>query len=109
MLYAAFHFSTGRWYVGQTINTITERARQHWWSRRDATDYLHLALADDPDPMCWLPLPLERVPPEVWREPIPHQAGWRERERTRFRQVATIRERYWVNRLRSLWPKGWNS
>ena len=109
MLYAAFHFPTGRWYVGQTINTIAQRARQHWWARRDATDYLHLALADDPDPMTWLALPLERIPPEEWREPMPHSAGWRDKERTQFRKVATIRERYWVNKLTTLWPKGWNS
>ena len=52
LVYGAFHFSTGKWYVGQTINTVLQRAKQHWWSRPTTRDYMHLAMADDPDPMC---------------------------------------------------------
>jgi hypothetical protein len=66
MIYGAYHFPSGKWYVGQTINTIQERARQHWWARKSAMDYLHLTLADDPDPMCWVAFPLEKVPKERW-------------------------------------------
>jgi len=110
MVYGAYHFPTGRWYVGQTINTVRERARQHWWARKSAKDFLHLAMADDPDPMTWIAFPLEAIPKELWRcPPSERQADWRKRERARFRAVATPRERYWVDKLRSMWPKGWNS
>ena len=64
MIYAAFHCPTGKFYVGQTINTIQARARDHWYARRKATDYFHLALADDLDPMCLVFFALERVPLE---------------------------------------------
>jgi len=30
MIYGAYHLPTGRWYVGQTVTTVQERARQHW-------------------------------------------------------------------------------
>jgi len=110
MVYGAYHFPTGRWYVGQTINTVRERARQHWYARKSARDFLHLALADDPDPMTWLALPLEAIPMELWRTPErERQANWRKKECAKFREVATPRERYWVDKLRSMWPKGWNS
>jgi hypothetical protein len=95
--------------VGQTINTIQNRAREHWYGRSQAKDHLHLTLADDPDPMCLVFLPLECIPKEEWAEPTPRQPDWRARERTRFRAVATPRERYWVDRLHSMWPRGWNS
>ena len=29
MIYAALQFSTGKFYVGQTINTVSQRAREH--------------------------------------------------------------------------------
>ena len=51
LIYAAFHCPTGKFYVGQTINTIQARAQDHWYARRKATDYFHTALADDADPM----------------------------------------------------------
>ena len=108
-IYAAYHCPTGKWYVGQTINTIAARAKNHWHSRRRATDHLHLTLADDPDPMCLLFIALEHIPKVEWEEPAPRQQGYRKRELARFRAVATPRERFWVDKLRSMWPKGWNS
>ena len=108
-IYAAFHFPTGKWYIGQTINTIQNRAQEHWHARRRASDYFHLTLADDPDPMCLMVFPVECIPRSEWAEAEPRRSGWRSRERTRFRAVATPRERYWVDKLRSMWPKGWNS
>ena len=95
--------------MGQTINTIDQRAKGHWHSRKQATDYLHLTLADDPDPMCFIFITLECIPREEWAESTPRQHGWRMRELIRFRAVATPRERFWVDKLRSMWPKGWNS
>ena len=108
-IYGAYHCPTGKWYVGQTINCIDQRAKDHWHSRKQATDYLHLTLADDPDPMCFIFIALECIPKEEWAEPSPRQHGWRARERTRFRAVATPRERFWVDKLQTMWPKGWNS
>ena len=88
-IYGAFHCPTGKWYVGQTINTIAARAKSHWHSRRRATDHLHLTLADDPDPMCLIFIALEHIPKDEWVEPAPRQQGYRKRELTRFRAVAT--------------------
>ena len=79
-IYAAYHFPTGKWYVGQTINTVPHRARQHWYSRRTDKDFLHLTLADDPDPMCWISLPVEYIPKEEWEESTPKGAKYRDRE-----------------------------
>ena len=110
MIYAAYHFPTGRWYVGQTINTVQTRARQHWWARRSAKDLLHLALAEDADPMMWAAFPLERVPQDLWQTPpTERQANWRKDEVAKFRAVATPRERFWTDKLQTMWPKGWNS
>ena len=110
MIYGAYHFPTGKWYVGQTVNTVQQRAREHWWARNSARDYLHLTLADDPDPMCWVAFPLEAIPKELWQTPSNQRlAGWRKNERAKFRALATPREQYWVNLLQSMWPKGWNS
>ena len=110
MIYGAYHFPTGKWYVGQTINTVRQRAREHWWARNSADDFLHLTLADDPDPMSWVAFPLEGVPKELWCTPLnARRAGWRKLERAKFRAVATPRERFWVDKLHSMWPKGWNS
>ena len=40
--------------------------------------------------------------------PRARKLSW-EAERNRVRKVANLRERFWVDKLRSLWPKGWNS
>ena len=32
-IYAIYHFTSGRWYVGQTVSTIHKRAQGHWWAR----------------------------------------------------------------------------
>jgi hypothetical protein len=109
LIYAAYHFPTGKWYVGQTINTLATRARQHWWARNRDKDFLHLTLADDPDPMCWVSFPVEYIPKECWEEPTPKSANFRDRERRNFRQYASVREKYWIQKLNTLWPTGWNT
>ena len=36
-IYAIYHFTSGRWYAGQTIATIWKRAQGHWpWDVADA-------------------------------------------------------------------------
>jgi hypothetical protein len=39
-VYGLFHFASGRWYVGQTINEFWVRAEQHWHARKRLTDVL---------------------------------------------------------------------
>ena len=31
-VYGIYHFTSGRWYVGQTVNAIHKRAQGHWWA-----------------------------------------------------------------------------
>jgi hypothetical protein len=38
-IYAMYHFTTGRWYVGQTIGTVPARAKGHWYARNRATEF----------------------------------------------------------------------
>ena len=71
---------------------------------------MHLSMADDPDPMCWVLIPVEAIPQALWKIPQSNRrAGWRKQERDMFKMLATPREKAWVDKLRSMWPKGWNS
>ena len=104
-VYAIYHFTSGRWYVGQTVGTVHKRAQEHWQSRKRCTDAFHQALALDDSPFCFIAFPLEWIPAESYIYP-----GQRRKERVKkFRAAATPRERYWVDKLNSLWPHGWNS
>ena len=103
-IYALYHFSTGRWYVGQTIGRYIERAQSHWHGRRHSTDVLHNALANELTPFSYVVLPLEKIEDELYQT-----AGNREATRRHFRRFATPRERYWVGRLNSMWPRGFNA
>jgi len=102
-IYGLFHFATGRWYVGQTIREYWVRAQQHWHSRKRLTDVLHNALANEISPFAFVVFPLEKVAEELY------QCRTRDATQRRFRLFATERERYWVGRLNSLWPQGFNS
>ena len=44
-IYGIYHFTAGKWYVGQTVGTIAQRAMGHWWSRLTANDAFHQAMA----------------------------------------------------------------
>jgi hypothetical protein len=104
-IYAIYHFTSGRWYVGQTISTIHKRAQEHWWSRYREGDAFHQALGLDEKPFAYLALPLEWIPREAYMLP-----GLQRRPQLKeFRRLATPRERYWVDKLNSMWPHGWNS
>ena len=63
-IYAVYHFATGRWYVGQTIRTIHQRAYDHWTARFREADLFHQALALDKDPFGFIAFPLEFIPRE---------------------------------------------
>ena len=85
LIYGAFHCPTGRWYMGQIINCINQRLRQHWWARDRDKDFFHLTLTDDPDLMVLLPFVLEYIPRRLWEAPTPHRAQWRKQETRTFR------------------------
>ena len=104
-IYCIYHFTTGRWYVGQIVGTIAERAQGHWWSRYRADDAFHQALALENDPFAYITLPLEWIPSDQFRL----SGRGRRQQVAAFRKVATPRERYWVDQLNSMWPHGWNS
>ena len=104
-IYVVFHTTSGRYYVGQTVNTIWERLQKHWWSQKEKEDLFHLALRDDNNPYCLIGLPLQWIPPHQWKK----RGYSRNKEVQCFRDVATPIEKWWVQHLDSLWPRGWNS
>jgi len=102
-VYGIYQFSTGRVYVGQTIGTLLNRAQQHWWERTRVHDLFHQALETEQNPFSFVILPLEKIPEHTWT-----RVSWEE-SKEEFRKVATIRERFWVKKLNTMWPHGWNS
>jgi hypothetical protein len=100
-IYALFHFPTGRLYVGQTRRRVWKRAQEHWWSRGRSKDLLHDALANDTNPFAFVMVPIEKLPPP---ECFPRA----EREAL-LRRDALNRERKWVGKLNSMWPRGFNA
>ena len=56
-IYAIYHFTSGRWYVGQTVSTIDKRAQGHWWGRFRDSDAFHQALGLEESPFCFIALP----------------------------------------------------
>ena len=74
-IYGLFHFATGRWYVGQTIRRILERAKEHWHQRKYLKDLLHFALANEASPFSFAVFPLEYIPPEHYDDADRDTAG----------------------------------
>ena len=81
--------------MGQTIGTILYRSQQR------VHDLFHQALATEQNPFSFVIL--EKVPERTWT-----RASWKE-SKEEFRKVATIKERFWVKKLNTMWPHGWNS
>ena len=105
-IYAIYHFTTGKVYVGQTVNEVWERGQKHWFERHRKQDLFHDALATDDTPFHFVILPLQRVPEELYRGP----PSWTHKTcLRRFRAAATPLERWWVGHLDTLWPRGWNT
>ena len=102
-VYGLFHFTSKKWYVGQTINTVPHRARQHFSDRARCQDRLHEELCMDLSPSGFLMFPLQYV------EQKQCYFGNRKLQRDNFRRVATPIERFWTARISSLWPRGWNT
>ena len=104
VIYGLYHFTSGRWYVGQTKKRAWARFQEHWYSRKRLPDLLHEALALEQDPFCVTLIPLEFIDQHIWLQSTTAQ------EQTRlFRNAATPREQYWTDKLQSMWPKGWNA
>jgi len=82
VIYGVFHFASGRWYVGQTVNKYGERAQKHWYERRSASDLFHTAL-DEFTPFFFAIFPLEVI------EERRNKCQTREATVTKFRFVAT--------------------
>ena len=102
-IYAIYHFTTGKVYVGQTVNEVWERGQKHWFERHRKQDLFHDALATDDTPFHFVILPLQRVPEELYRGP----PSWTHKTcLRRFRAAATPMERWWVGHLDTLWPRG---
>ena len=102
-IYGLFHLASGRWYVGQTVRQIHVRGQEHWYQGKRSTDVLHAALGNELSPFSFIIIPLEKISSDLYRC---HR--WEDTKR-RFRLFATPREKYWVGRLNSLWPHGFNS
>ena len=102
-IYGLFHLASGRWYVGQTVRQIHVRGQEHWYQGKRSTDVLHAALGNELSPFSFIIIPLEKISNDLYRC---HR--WEDTKR-RFRLFATPREKYWVGRLNSLWPHGFNS
>jgi hypothetical protein len=49
-IYAIYHFTSGKVYVGQTFNMVWERGQKHWQERHRLPDLFHVALARDDSP-----------------------------------------------------------
>jgi len=79
------------------------RAQEHWRYCKNLTDLLHKALANELSPFSFVVFPLEKIEEKLYQS---QDRG----ETTRlFRRIATTRERYWVGRLNSMFPHGFNA
>ena len=105
MIYAIYHFPTGKWYVGQTIGNCLQRLQSLWRARHTCTDLFHNALQTDATPYSMHCMPLELLPfRDYTGRLVPHQ-----RAKNNFRRAAHARERYWTSKLMSMYPNGYNS
>ena len=95
---------TNKLYVGQTINSAYSRLKCHWQTRF-TDDFrnsgLHSIMRASASINEYLIWPLEHIEPAVYtfRDTI---------YRNNFRAFASYRERYWIIKLRTLNPRGFN-
>ena len=104
VIYAIIHMATSTIYVGQTINSSYTRLKLHWQSRftDDFRNYgLHSKMRTSASIQEYIIWPLEIIEPALY---IVNGT----RYHNKFRNFASIRERDWIVRLRTLRPRGFN-
>jgi len=103
IVYAIIHIPSGKIYVGQTIVGAFKRFQQHWYSRKERkgkSSKLH-RIMEKQNVRNFLIWPLEKIDPSLYC----YNGVTNKRD---FRRAATIRERFWVQRLQTLQPRGLN-
>ena len=68
-------------------------------------DLFHKSLSLEDSPFCFVVFLLEVIPLEWYSAP---GRSW-EDTKAHFREAANQRELYWIGRLNTLWPRGYNS
>jgi len=105
VIYCIIHLPTSKVYVGQTINGAHQRLLTHWHTR-ERDDFrskgLHNQIRRHLHSSQFVVWPLEYI------DPVRYTPPGGDRDNKMFRQVAGVREHYWVRQLRSLQPNGLN-
>ena len=103
VIYAIVNLPSGKIYVGQTILSALKRFQIHWYNRRGSDQKswnLHRLMCKQ-NIRNFLVWPLEKIDPILYcYNGVPNKHD--------FRRAATIRERFWVQRLQALSPRGLN-
>jgi hypothetical protein len=101
IIYAAVNKNTGKIYTGQTMTNVFERFQQHIWKSNQKGPSFSKALHKNG----WrnfLIFPLEHIPVDVY------QSKNKKETRKTFKKIATTREIFWIEKLHSYQPKGFN-
>ena len=98
VIYAIVHLPSNKIYVGQTFQEVYLRFQQHWHVRHTSDGRnlnLHLLMTKQTIDN-FLVVPLEMIDRDLYHD------------LTTFRRAATVRERFCIQRLQSIRPKGLN-
>jgi hypothetical protein len=104
VIYAIYCVRTKKVYVGQTMFSSLKRFQGHVGdSLRGTPEYFHRAMRS----LAWrnfAVFPLEVIPASLWRKAPTQKARLRA-----FTRLANSRERFWIDRLHTYYPRGYNS
>ena len=107
VIYAIVCCSTKRIYVGQTIKSALQRYREHWnRAKNGASEPLHAAMRKFGAERFAL-VPLELIKASEYAN-VRATKGDKFRKVRAFHKVASPRELFWIDRLRSFSPEGFN-
>jgi len=103
VIYAIIYIPSHKIYIGQTINSAYARFSQHWNTRFNndgKNDLLHKLMCKTTRSnfIVW---PLEKIPEVLYMRDA-------ECRHNKFREVASVRELYWINLLKTMNPTGFN-
>lgn len=107
VIYAIYSCVSKKIYVGQTINSALKRFQSHIHQARSGSDDapFHKLIRSLGYKKFFI-FPLEYIPPSLYPKKI---AGRSTRDRVKgFQQIATPREQYWIEKLHSYMPIGYN-